>query len=717
VAGRAYEAFRRVNRSERAEESVRLRAAVLATVEVAVLALWLAGAVPAADALATLALLPLGAWLSYRRRRQDNTLIKIALTVGVGLALWRFFGDITVAGTIEDTREPLAQLFLAVQVLHSFDLPDRRSLAFTLASSLALVALGGVASAQGLFGILLLAYLLLTGWAMAGLQRSSAEEAAAEASAESGRVLESGARPGHPPGGVSVRSMEPMAAGGAALLRAAGPVLLVGLCVFLILPRPEGARLAGLPFEGFPSLQLSSSSVFNPGLDGDGRVTPGDEPLEFSPNAYFGFAEHVDLRTVGRLSDDVVLRVRADRPRLWRGMVFDTYSGATWSRSSSDIEDAEDFTGLPVRLPNPPGRSASRERVIQTYEVVSDTPNLVFGAASPVSVYLAAGTVTLWPDGTLTTYGPQDAGTVYTVVSELDTTPPEQLRRQAGSVPPDILATYLQLPEALPQRVHDLATELTAGARTSYEKAEAVQAWLGANTAYTLDAPPPPTRGDAVDHFLFDARQGWCEPIASSMVVLLRSAGVPARFVTGFVPGERNPLTGWNTVRMSHAHAWVEVWVPSSGWSAFDPTGAVPAAAMAADRPPQIPLLELASWLRERVPPLPAPPSLALAGIGLLGLAAAGGAALAWQARRRAAAPQDPFDRLVALLDADGVPHHRWQTPREYLWSVRRHRPRVPGEALDELLAWEEARRYAPGTAPGAEPEPALDAVESALTR
>jgi hypothetical protein len=89
----------------------------------------------------------------------------------------------------------------------------------------------------------------------------------------------------------------------------------------------------------------------------------------------------------------------------------------------------------------------------------------------------------------------------------------------------------------------------------------------------------PAEGADAVDDFLFQSRLGFCEQIASALTIMLRSQGVPARLATGYVPGERDRVSGvWN-VRSSDAHAWVEVWFPLTGWQPFDPTAEVPLAA------------------------------------------------------------------------------------------------------------------------------------------
>ncbi len=101
---------------------------------------------------------------------------------------------------------------------------------------------------------------------------------------------------------------------------------------------------------------------------------------------------------------------------------------------------------------------------------------------------------------------------------------------------------------------------------------------MAEHTRYTLDIPPLPAGADAVEQFLFEDRRGFCEQIGTSLVVLLRSLGIPARLGVGYVSGERNPFTGLYEVRASDAHAWAEVWFPGVGWQIFDPTASVPLA-------------------------------------------------------------------------------------------------------------------------------------------
>lgn len=92
---------------------------------------------------------------------------------------------------------------------------------------------------------------------------------------------------------------------------------------------------------------------------------------------------------------------------------------------------------------------------------------------------------------------------------------------------------------------------------------------------YTYTLEPGVYGANTADEFWFDRKQGFCEHIASSFVLLMRALDVPARLVTGYQGGETNNVDGFWTVRQSDAHAWAEVWVAGQGWVRVDPTSAV----------------------------------------------------------------------------------------------------------------------------------------------
>ncbi|AYC30320.1 DUF4129 domain-containing transglutaminase family protein [Paenisporosarcina cavernae] len=136
---------------------------------------------------------------------------------------------------------------------------------------------------------------------------------------------------------------------------------------------------------------------------------------------------------------------------------------------------------------------------------------------------------------------------------------------------------YLQLPETLPQRVRDLAETITASQSSLYDKAVAIERYFsGNNFVYDQTSiPVPDDKQDYVDQFLFESKRGYCDNFSTSMVVMLRSIGIPARWTKGFAEGEEVEDRGPNSfyeVTNNSAHSWVEAYMPNVGWVAFEPT-------------------------------------------------------------------------------------------------------------------------------------------------
>ena len=172
----------------------------------------------------------------------------------------------------------------------------------------------------------------------------------------------------------------------------------------------------------------------------------------------------------------------------------------------------------------------------------------------------------------------------YQAVSRVSNASVEELRA-AGNVYPDWIRTnYLRLPDNIPQRVLDLAIDLTAAEATPYDRAEAIQDYLR-QFPYSLDVPAPPIDRDVADFFLFDLQRGYCDYYATTMVILARAAGLPARLVIGYASGSYDSLTAEYTVREEDSHAWVEIYFPSYGWIEFEPTSGQPVVARPGEKP------------------------------------------------------------------------------------------------------------------------------------
>jgi transglutaminase-like putative cysteine protease len=154
-------------------------------------------------------------------------------------------------------------------------------------------------------------------------------------------------------------------------------------------------------------------------------------------------------------------------------------------------------------------------------------------------------------------------------IKELKKAPPKDL-----SVGP----RYLQLPVTLPQRVRDLAIKITSGQNNQYDKAKAIEEYFQTN-GFVYDQKNvaiPKKNEDYVDQFLFETKKGYCDNFSTSMVALLRSIGIPSRWVKGFSAGDYLDTVDDNykmyKVTNNNAHSWVEVFFPNVGWVPFEPT-------------------------------------------------------------------------------------------------------------------------------------------------
>jgi transglutaminase-like putative cysteine protease len=149
-----------------------------------------------------------------------------------------------------------------------------------------------------------------------------------------------------------------------------------------------------------------------------------------------------------------------------------------------------------------------------------------------------------------------------------------QAMADAGAPPVDIAAPYTELPDEFPQSVRDLATQVTAGQPTDYQKAVALQQFFRRDGKFRYTTEPPPGNGvqDLVSFLDKDAgREGYCEQFATAMAAMARSLDIPARVVVGFLSGEQVTPDVWE-YSTRDLHAWPELYFEGSGWVKFEPT-------------------------------------------------------------------------------------------------------------------------------------------------
>jgi len=358
------------------------------------------------------------------------------------------------------------------------------------------------------------------------------------------------------------------------------------------------APLAALLFVGFPRIQ---GPLW--GLPGDalgGRTGLSDT---MAPGSLSSLAQ----------SDEPVFRVRfrdavPAQPQLyWRSIVLGDYDGRTWTRvprkrGLQRLDIAVQARGQPVRYEVTmeasntrwlallelagPGLSLPGQRLRDTDEMELYTADpigqrLRFNASAYLSYTLQAGErparMSRWlelPAG----YNPRTLALARQLRASI-------IGNNAGgngtALADDRAAGDTGRAASAGGGAADgTAARATTGAAGGMSAAEAqrlsnavLARFRSDGYRYTLE--PPLLGRDAVDGFLFDSQAGFCEHYAGAYVVLMRAMGVPARVITGYQGGERNPVDGYLTVRQSDAHAWAEIWTAQGGWQRVDPTAAV----------------------------------------------------------------------------------------------------------------------------------------------
>ena len=269
------------------------------------------------------------------------------------------------------------------------------------------------------------------------------------------------------------------------------------------------------------------------------------------------------------LDDSVAMRIRFEgepppQPELYfRGPVLSTFDGREWLPASADFSSRQALTASLVVSGKP-----------INYEVTLEPTNrpwlFVLEAASQ-SPALTGYTSAMQADLQWLTSRP---------VTEL-------IRYKAQSYPNfqhgptqgvNALREFLELPAGFNPRTQALANAIRSEPANANASADqlvqsVMQRLRTGGYAYTLE--PGLYGANTADEFWFDRKEGFCEHIASSFVILMRAMDIPARIVTGYQGGELNVVGNFWAVRQSDAHAWAEVWMQGRGWVRVDPTSAV----------------------------------------------------------------------------------------------------------------------------------------------
>ncbi|MFC5651803.1 DUF4129 domain-containing transglutaminase family protein [Paenibacillus solisilvae] len=412
-----------------------------------------------------------------------------------------------------------------------------------------------------------------------------------------------------------------------------------------------------------------------------------------------------------------VMTVTTTQRSYWRGETKALYNGGGWEESllEKQEEPVPSIDSNQKLVTNGRPESAKVKRIEQTFTMVrKDKFPVLFGAGPIESVVEVNGNAQPLPrldwlpsSWELRLPGRSSAyPKTYSIVSEVAVLDEASLQSGTATEPvKDLPSVYLQLPDELPQRVRDLAAEITKDAVTPYDKVKKLVSYLQLNFTYTNEPDLSKRKSaDFVDGFLFEIKEGYCDYFSTALAVLTRATGIPSRWVKGYSPGslpvdpemmrmqgssgvDINPEgAGTYTVRNADAHSWVEVYFEGYGWLPFEATAgfAYPYAAPE-DAPLPIPEITAPAEADSSEPAdsgFQFPVWLFAAAVSALVLCAAAlryrQIIAAWHRYKRGTTTVNErivkdTNRLIRYGRKKGLDHHEYETVRETMsrWSTR----------------------------------------------
>ncbi|WP_299095026.1 transglutaminase domain-containing protein [uncultured Metabacillus sp.] len=298
-----------------------------------------------------------------------------------------------------------------------------------------------------------------------------------------------------------------------------------------------------------------------------------------------GYSQNDEQLGGGFVEDDteVFTHVSSDT-QYWRIETKDVYTGKGWEASDpeAELEEITNFNELNWTDERVETKSLKSTITINNsyrhLHVMYPLGLSAIETENQLSFYFNQNTELITPFRE--NEGSRQEFMSYEISYDLPSYPLNEMRKEQSfaSVPDGFIERYTQLPDSLPSRVRELAIRITANEDNQFDKVKAIESYLGSDEfSYDKeDVAIPEGNQDYVDQFLFETLRGYCDNFSTSMIVLLRSIDIPARWVKGYTEGEfvKNVTNTEKEYRVTNnnAHSWVEVYFDGVGWVPFEPT-------------------------------------------------------------------------------------------------------------------------------------------------
>ncbi|KAB2329409.1 DUF4129 domain-containing protein [Cytobacillus depressus] len=289
-----------------------------------------------------------------------------------------------------------------------------------------------------------------------------------------------------------------------------------------------------------------------------------------------------------RGDNQVVLRVEVESRQYWKVETKDVYTGKGWviSGSREDVTPFLSEDNVPISSYIEEHQGVQKVEEISIIDSHMDYDHIVYplGVKKIETPYQHSYSFLLENNtekiriSSVTGFNTFKHYSLLYDVPKYSVTALVNASSQENTLSAEFKERYTRLPEELPDRVRELAATITEGKNTWFEQARALEAYFS-KSGFVYDQKDvaiPGADDDYVDQFLFDTKRGYCDNFSTSMVVMARSLGIPARWVKGYTEGEYKGL-GEESRRIfevtnNNAHSWVEVYFPQIGWVPFEPT-------------------------------------------------------------------------------------------------------------------------------------------------
>ncbi|MFT4921211.1 MAG: transglutaminase-like putative cysteine protease [Haloarculaceae archaeon] len=349
--------------------------------------------------------------------------------------------------------------------------------------------------------------------------------------------------------------------------------LLATVLAGILVPAVTGGNVASSPAGSlFPGEAVNGSAPGDPTVGqgqltgepssavgtGGGTGSSGFGALNPGTSTDVGGTRSIDGNNAFQSQSTTVhLTVESSQPAYWRTASYDRYTGSGWVQTSNSQPYTGTIDGGGIDGPR------------MEYQVTLNRTATAIPTVWQPDRVTGLGGLQVTDGLAVQSTGALAPGTTYTAVSHRPPRDPTVLQSAGQTYPDAIESRYTGEEPSGDSRVKKLTDTITADADNSYEKAQAIETWLETRKEYSLNVSR--TSSDMAETFIFDMEKGYCEYFATSMVVMLRSQDIPARYVVGYSTGQQ---VGENTyrVRALNAHAWVEVYFEDVGWVKFDPT-------------------------------------------------------------------------------------------------------------------------------------------------